>query len=288
MSRLNPFNGYWYILPFFENYLNNTSSRVHVIDPSNGKTVKTILIEPDEYDHPQTPDIHPYDIVFSPEGLGVIVLKNPSSSGGKWQIIESYNNDKMHYHPYFIHLREEGLSHELDNVFLNYNNDIIAAGYWESSFSFIKMDDVEHFVIAHKFRSDEFYAGGNNTIKRFHKLEDKYYVAAAPGSQCIVTVNDDLYSGVLLVESRGATADFSYRPGDHNIVFHQADVGFNAIHVLDFQKNKVVAKFAMIYDLKNITSLTDGSAVLMTKVDYNKITTRFFKFHPDIFFTNLN
>ena len=280
----NPYNGYCYVLPPFGKYLGIFSTRIYVIDPNNGKTIKTIIIEPDEYDHPQYPYIHPRNIVFSPDGLGVVVLKNPGSTGGKWKMIESYNNDKMYYHPYFIQMRADALPHELDNLFLNYKNDIIAAGYRESSFSFIKKDEVENFIVDPKFRSDEYYAGGNNTINRFHKLEDKYYVAAAPGSQCIINVNDDLYSDVLLVESRGATADFSYRPGDHNIVFHQVSIGYNSLFVLDFNKNSVVAMSEMIYDLKNVTSLTDGSMVLMTKVDYNRLTTRFYKFYLDNFF----
>lgn len=40
----------------------------------------------------------------------------------------------------------------------------------------------------------------------------------------------------------------------------------------------------MVFNLKNITSLKEGTTVLMTKVDYNKFTSRFYKFQTDIFF----
>lgn len=282
----NRYNGYWYVLPSFEKYIDIFSSCFYVIDPVNGKTVKTVIIEPDEYDHPQHPNVHPYDLVFSPNGLGVIVLKNPGSSGGKWRMIESYNDDKMFYHPSFIDERDKGIVHKFDNVYLNYKNEIIAAGDRESSLSFITKDKMEDFIVHPKFRSDEYYAGGVNTIKRLHKLENKYYVAAAPGSQCIINLDNDLYSNVLFVESRGATADFSYRPGDHEIIFQEADLGFGQylFHVLDFNQNKVVMMTDIVYDFKNITSLTDGNTLIMSKVDYNKFTTRFYKFQTGIFF----
>jgi hypothetical protein len=278
----NPYNGYWYVLPAFGPHIDIFSSCFYVIDPENRKIVEKIIIEQDEYDHPENPYVHPYDLVFSPGGLGVIVLKNPRATGGKWRIIESYNDDKMFYHPFFMNQNV----YNFDNVFLNYKNEIIAAGYRENSLSFITKDEVKQFNVDPKFRSDEYYAGGVNAVKRFHKLENKYYVAASPGSQCIINLDNDVYSNVLLVESREATADFSYRPGDNNIIFHEVDMNFgiHLFHVLDFNQNKVVMISDMVFNLKNITSLKEGTTVLMTKVDYNKFTSRFYKFQTDIFF----
>lgn len=286
----NPYNGYWYVLPIYGPYVGMFSSCFYVINPENGKTVKTIIIEQDEHDHPQTPYVHPHDIVFSSNGLGVIVLKHPGATGDKWRIIESYNDDKMSYHTDYINQPADQKSYNFDYVYLDYRKEIIAAGALENSFSFITRDEEKQYDVDPKFRSDEYFAGGNNAIKRFHKLENKYYVAAAPGSQCIINLDNDVYSNVLLVESRGATADFSYRTGDNNIIFHEADMGFGRylFHVLDFNQNKVVMITDIVYDLKNITSLTDGNTLLMSKVDYNKFTSRFYKFQTDIFFKHVN
>ena len=285
----NPYNGYWYVLPSYEKYFGIFSSCFYVVNPENGKTVKTVVIEADKYDHPQLPYVHPHDIVFSDSGLGVIVLKSPGHTGDKFRMIESYNDDKMWYHTDFINRVALGLPHYYDNVYLDYNKEIIAAGERENSLSYITKDEVKEFIVDGKFRSNEYFAGGVNCIKRFNKLENKYYVAASPGSQCIINLDNDVYSNVLLVESRGATADFSYRPGDNNIIFHEANIssGSNLFHILDFNQNKVVMKSVILYDLKNITTLKDGNTMLMTKVNYNKFTTRFYKFQTDMFFNNV-
>ena len=76
---------------------------------------------------------------------------------------------------------------------------------------------------------------------------------------------------------------------DNNIIFHEANIssGSNLFHILDFNQNKVVMKSGILYDLKNITTLTDGNTMLMTKVNYNKFTTRFYKFQTDMFFNNV-
>ncbi len=285
----NSYNGYWYVLPSYEKYIDIFSSCFYVVDPKNGKTVKTVVIEPDRYDHPQHPYVHPHDIVFTDSGLGVIVLKNPGMSGDKWRMIESYNDDKMLYHTDFIDRSALGLALNYDDVYVNSRQQIIAAGSRDNSFSYITKDEVEEFIVKSKFGSNEYFAGGVNAFKRFNKLENKYYVAASPGSQCIINLDNNDYSNVLLVESRSATADFSYRPGDNNIIFHEVNMGSwrNYFHVLDFNQDKVIMMCDKEYYLNNVTSLTDGNTVLMTKVDYNKITTRFYKFKTDIFFRHV-
>ncbi|MCR5709237.1 MAG: hypothetical protein K6G79_02010 [Bacteroidales bacterium] len=77
--------------------IDKDNSRVVVIRPDNGKSVKTIRVTDNPFDDPD-PICTPYRILFADNGYGILTLYDESSRY-RWRIIDSREDDRLSVHP---------------------------------------------------------------------------------------------------------------------------------------------------------------------------------------------
>ncbi len=209
----NPYNQKYYVMPWGE------VNSLCMVDPQKGIVEETITFEPAPLDHPQYPKIYPLELQFTDDGFGIVVLHNTSTTGTTWRYLDSADGNKVSL--------VEGFStsdYEFDHLYRSYDGKKIwATQYFENynpmySINRDSTTPKKHFVHG-KFHSDEYYAGGNLMELQFNRMNNKALFVTAPGSQCVVDIDAQTYSNVMLAEGRSSRAEWDYSDNERSLVY---------------------------------------------------------------------
>jgi len=251
----NPYNKLIYIL--------SDTPDIYVMDPANGKIIKHIEVNPLPEDNQTYPAIYPETMSFTKSGIGAMSCRTKETNGTEWKVIDSRKDDRIYYHA------EKDRIFGYGDVQINYDRTqlYIIGQYNNSLFSFDPVKNVVKdiplavhglfgFMVPNRKNGNIFFV---QTYEQYLYNPDNNYLS---------------YVSYL---AHGAKGDFSYRPGEEEIMylFDTADY----LQVLDFKHQSTVMYFRTIHDMslfKPITT-TDGKYLLMFAND------ALYQFNIDLF-----
>ena len=199
---INPYNHLLYVLPANGSIPNaGYSNTFCVIDPQQGKIVKTLTIDPSPVTNPQWPAVYPVELEFTNDGLGILLLISRGTDEYEWRYVDSADDDNIMLSGYKWH--------DYEHVYQNFDQSRIYATEYPTSYPHSYFISRQNMVpttinIHGKFESDKYYAGGNLADFRMSPFANKAFICTAPGSQCVVSLDPLGYSEVCEVEARFA------------------------------------------------------------------------------------
>ena len=223
----NPYNKKIYVLPVNANYEYNNF--LCVVDPVSGRIDETITFDPAPDAHPQHPTIYPYDLQFTNDGFGIVLLRARAASNLEWRYIDGANNNQLSLSGYRWY---EKIFEEL---YRSYDGNKIWANKYPADYTTIysvsRNEPIpKEYAIHGKFRSDEFYAGGRLVDMQFSPFGNKVFISAAPRSVCVVDLDTDTYSVVIMGDARDSKAAWDCTSSSRSLVYHVC--GFNHMFLL--------------------------------------------------------
>ena len=253
---VNPYNGLLYVLPYNGNFstsakdnfsglgyldYSNTGHSHYfcVVDPEQGKILKTIDIEPSLTAHPQYPEIYPDEIAFTKDGFGILRLVSVSATGLEWRYIDSADGDKITLSGY------DWSEHEFERLYPNYDYSRIYANPYPRQSTSLEWVNRQHPVptvitLHNKFNSDEYYAGGYLAYLSMSPFANKAFICTNPACQVVVGLDGAVtYSKVIIEETRGSMNVWDELVQDKDYVYKIHNMGA-FLELLDMTKSEVV------------------------------------------------
>lgn len=220
----NPYNKKIYVLPENANY--DYGNYLCVVDPMSGRIEETITFDPAPDAHPQHPTIYPYDLQFTNDGFGIVLLRARLTTGHEWRYIDAANNNQLSLSGYRW---DEKI---FEHLYRSYDGNKLWAntypGLYTTIYSVSRNEPIpKEYHIHGKFNSDEYYAGGRLMGMQFSPFSNKVFISAAPWSECVVDLDTDTYSKVIvLVEARDSEAAWDCTSSSRSLVYHITDEFF--------------------------------------------------------------
>ena len=263
----NHYNRKIYVVPSNADYNLGYSNRLCMIDPQQGRIEETITFEPSEDAHPDYPAIYPYELQFTNDGLGIVLLCEQGASGLEWRYIDSANKNKQTPSGY------SNTEMVLEHVYRSHDGQKI----WANSFcrSYMPIYSISReaptpkaYQLESKFRSDYYYAGGNIMDMQFSRLANKVFISTAPACECVIDLDTDTYSEVFPAESRNSKAAWDYSSSQRSWVYQVCALDRHFL-LLDMDKSGAVFYCDHIwYDTPcNIYHLATPDQVLVATMD---------------------
>lgn len=214
----NPYNKQLYVLPLNAIADLGFDNRLSIIDPLTGSFTGEIAFDPSPKAHPQWPAIYPYELEFTNDGLGIVILLEKGATGLEWRYIDSANGNAQTLSGY------SWAEKQFEHVYRGYNGQKVWSSPYPSLFSPLnsisrQQPTPEEYVLDGKFRSEKFYAGGSMVDMQFSRLANKVFVCTAPGSQCVIDLDTDTYSEVTEAEARSSRAAWDYSSASRSWVY---------------------------------------------------------------------
>ena len=215
---INPYNGLLYVLPHSANQW-SCYDYFCVVNPAQGKIVKTVHIEPSPVAHPQYPEVCPNEIAFTKDGFGILLLKAAGTTGLEWRTIDSADDDKMTWSGYNWDV------HNIEHLYANYDYSRIYANLYPNVYTTIEMYNREHptpleISVHNKFNSDEYYAGGRLMELAMSPFANKAFIGTAPACHVVVGFDQPVsYSKVYIGETRGMECAWDELVKDRDYVY---------------------------------------------------------------------
>ena len=242
---MNPYNGMLYVMPSL-----GYSDSFCVVDPEQGKIVKSIQIEPSPNAHPQYPTIYPDEIAFTKDGFGILRLISPTSSELEWRYIDSADDDKIMLSGYSWD------KHIIERLYTNYDYSRIYANMYWHNYSTIDWFNRQNVVpveihINGKFNSNEYYAGGKLVCFEMSPFANKAFICSSPACQVVVGLEPISYSNVIIEETRGSVCVWDGLVTDKDYVYKFCSTT-NLLELFDMTNSKLIfATKAGSYTLVN-------------------------------------
>ena len=219
----NPFNKKIYVLP--ENVNIDYKNYLCVVDPLRESIDQTITFDPAPDAHPQHPTIYPYDLQFTNDGFGIVLLRARAATLHEWRYIDAANNNQLTLSGYRW---DEKI---FEHLYRSYDGNKLWAntypGLYTTIYSVSRNEPTpKEYQIHGKFRSDEYYAGGSLTGMQFSPFSNKVFISAAPWSECVVDLDTDTYSPVTTVEARDSEAAWDCTSSSRSLVYLITDQYF--------------------------------------------------------------
>ncbi|GEM_PF-4506931 len=242
-----------------------TRSDVYTLDLKNGRVVKALTVAPGVNDVPSNPYSIPYGLGFTKYGQGVVLVHANYSSGITWRLIDCTNNNSIKEYPTKVDNADY-----LDNVQMNFDQTklIFTQTYTGScdygvfdgatkKMSIIRPPSVTRSIFITPSRKDEkIYFG---------QLYDQF-IMDLKGNMSQISYIDNRFIS--------RSADFSYRPGENNIVYFSED---NYLRVLDYNYSKTLMWCDAAYGLKKFMATLDGKSGIAYKQNQD-LTSSFYVF----------
>lgn len=251
---VNPYNGLLYVT-FTDQLFSEYHSAIAVIDPKTGKWVHEIPF--DFMDDEQYPMIYPFDIEFTKQGWGMVLVCSKQTSGHLWCYMDSADDHRI--------IRSPEITDSFGEVHPNYDQTKLVTF---SPFKIAEMflvDGVDSQPTPYKFTK---YTYGNFTRKVFHRKRNSLFFAAPPYFQFILDVDTDTYSELTYASSFDAFADFDYTVTDSNRLWYFYDDNGMHLYILDMDKATwLFQQPTEWYGMHAVHSLMDEKHLLVLNVD---------------------
>ena len=216
---INPYNGMLYVMPL--NLISDLGfdNRFCMVDPKNGVIAKTFTIERSAKYDPQYPPIYPYELEFTRDGLGILMLCSKESTLLEWRYVDSADGNKITATEY------DWSTFWFQHVYQGCNQQSVYANAYYNIFS--EMYQVTRqqpvpklYELDPKFKSSYEYAGGYMTTMLYHRYRNCVFIATSPCSQCVVNLDNMHYSEVTGAEARGTKAAWDYSDPSRNLIYY--------------------------------------------------------------------
>ena len=209
----NPYNQKYYVLPW------EKVNSLCIVDPQKGIIEETITVELAPRDHPQYPKIYPLELQFTDDGFGILLLHHPSTTGTEWRYLDSADGNKVSLIEAF-----RDSDYEFHHLYRSYDGQKIWATRYYQSYNpmySVSRNDIapKSYHMEGKFRSDEYYAGGNLMELQFNRMNNKALFITAPRCQCVVDIDAQTYSDVTLADGRMTRAEWDYSDNERSLVY---------------------------------------------------------------------
>ena len=207
--QLNPYNNRLYVT-------DDSHGVLKVLDPASGKTLKTIIVERDGLDHPDTPITDAYNILFADNGLGVLVTTGADGLF-RWFFIDSRQDDKVEHTALEEDFESNFEEYCFQDMYLDHSGMKIISRPWAHV-------DQRAFIIDCRDKTVTYFdvdrdlgspgvpdAGGLILQQRTHKEKD-LVALCAPYSMAVYDYVQTTYSPVFTggLDFRFSFADFCY------------------------------------------------------------------------------
>lgn len=246
-----------YLVPY--PFTGTEMNKVYVFNPSNGVIEKTITLLKDQYDDLQKRLII-YNIDFGANGYGVLNTGTVETGFSRWRIIDSRINDTIYAHPEWIASLGAGNSNfrEFATIQPNYNGSKI---YMQAINAYPRAGILDCQT---KTLTELTLASGNPSHYLIpSKTHDKLFVASF-SYQSILTGNS-AWSNYSTFDNRySETADFSYKPGEQDVIYYRGRNYSYDFSVLDYANSKILTTINVRPDFKNINATTDGKYIIVS------------------------
>ena len=230
-----------------------------MVDPKSGEITKTITFQPSSKTHPQYPAIYPYELAFTSDGFGVVMLCAKGADELEWRYVDSKINDRVIITDY------ERSQYRCEHVYQGCNQESLYMNPYPSIFYNIykitrRRRDPKTIGINSRFKSTYEYAGGNLAGMLYHRYRNSVFIATYPGCQCVVNLDDMTYSEVTGAESRGALAAWDYSDPSRNLVyfvggFADPQIDQHQFLLLDMDKADCIFRSYCIWNDDNLCSI---------------------------------
>lgn len=264
---INPYNGLLYVMPYNKREDYGFANSFCTVDPKKGTITATYTIEPSAKTHPQYPAIYPYEVEFTSDGFGILMLCSCGSTGLEWRYIDSANGNKITVTDY------DWTTYWIEHVYQGCNQKSLYANRYCQIFSemyqITRQQPVPQLhALDTGFKSSNYWAGGNMMNMVFHRSRNRLFVSTAPYCQCVVDLDNDSYSEVLNAESRGAMAAWDYTDPSRNLIYFAGGLDYVFL-VLDMDKPDYAYYQKCIWndDICSINHLVKTNQVLITSLD---------------------
>ena len=208
--QLNPYNNRLYVV-------DHSHGVLKALDPASGKTLKTITVERDELDHPDTPVTEACNILFADNGLGVLVT---TCADGiyRWFFIDSRRDDVVeHYAPFEKEFGSDFDEYCFSDMYLDHSRTKIISKPWMHVDQRVFIIDcleknVTWFDVDNDLGSPGVQdAGGLILWQRMHKEKD-LAILCAPYSMTVYDYLHPAYTPAFAedLDFRFSFADFCY------------------------------------------------------------------------------
>lgn len=213
---LNPYNGLLYVIDEYR--LTDDPpvlvKSIHVVNPDNGKEVKTISLEPEEDPRFGLLPVSPYKLLFANNGMGAVWVVDEHGYNRSIRLIDSRNEDKVIKHKYL----EQEFDTEFEDAVFNIR-DIMLDNTWtkfialvDNSYKFFILDsdgvNGHHFKMPNRTTEDGF--GGSLLIYKQHPEKPLLYLVM-PYSQALYDMTTNSYSDPFTgIPAWNAIGDFCY------------------------------------------------------------------------------
>ena len=259
---INPYDHKLYILNFFANYDDMANlDKIYVMNMEDGMIGKAITIQKDQYDDPGN-HIVVYDLAFGYNGYGVILTGTIEYGKERWRIIDSRYNDTTYAHPEWIASTNGGNSNFDELVSCQANNDktkIYLQTHYSSPIAAVL--DCNTGAMAQLNYPDN---DPNHYIVP-SKTEDKLFIASF-SYQGIIGVDPPIYHSQF-DDRYSATADFSYRNNEKNIIYYRNGYSdgywvYYDLMILNYNSGGTIMRTNVGSDFEQINATTNGKYVL--------------------------
>lgn len=210
-----------------ELYVMDDSPDITVLSSEYGAVKRVVTVLPETDDHPDYPSIYPYDIKFTKNGLGIILLGSPESSGIRWRVVDSRKNDFMYRHKQFGYVEKNKYAYFAD-IHFNYDKSklllmdpygsaviVIFDQYTETLTEYMPPSFTRGAFIKPNRKNSKIYSG---------QLYNQLIVDPINSYHSLETVLDNRNDG---------TADFSYKENEPEVIYFWDN---NYIQVLDYSR----------------------------------------------------
>lgn len=253
---VNPYNGMLYVT-FTDEMFSEYNTTLAVIDPKTGKWVHEIPF--DFMDTEQYPMIYPFDIEFTKQGWGMVLVCSRNTSGKLWCYIDSADDHRI--------IRSPEITEAFGEVHLNYDQTKLVAMPRSNNAGLYFVDGVDSQPTPYKFTV---YNYGNFTGKVFHRKRNSIFLAAPPYFQFILDMDTDTYSELTYASSFDVFADFDYTVTDSNRLWYFYGDNGMRLYILDMDKSTWLFHHPTEwYGMRAVHSTLDEKALLILNVDYN-------------------
>jgi len=234
-------------------------NKVYVFNPANGAIDKTITLIKDTYDDPLK-RVLIYNIGFGSNGYGVLNTGTMEAGFSRWRIIDSRINDSVYAHPAWIASISGGNSNfrEFASIQPNYNGTKI---YMQAINAYPRAGLLD--CVTQNLTELTLASGNPSHYLIPSKSHDKLFVASF-SFQSILTSNT-LWSNYSTFDNRySETADFSYKPGEQDVIYYRGRSGSYDFSVLDYANSRILTRINVRPDFHNINATTDGKYIIVS------------------------
>ncbi|OFX45468.1 MAG: hypothetical protein A2X15_13890 [Bacteroidetes bacterium GWB2_32_14] len=269
---INPFNNLIYIIGADPSstyvYTQSNIPYIYLVDGNLNSIQKSIEIKPIASDNIVYPAIIPYDLCFSKNGVGIVLLKINGSTGRKSRIIDSSNNDTTYWNNSLI---------EFSEVYANYDKTKLVTRGSGAKIYIFDSGNLEFNEIIPSIGALPQYITVN-------KKNNSIYLGFGM-EQCIIDFAGNAISEVSYIDNGWfGSADFSYRDNEEEFIYYY-DINF--FQLLDYNSATTLMWTDVLSDLKQLTSTTDGKYLITYKLNSDG-SSSLYLFDTDFFYTQIN